>query len=553
MDGPHYNASDWAVGTTFAPLAAGSYDTSPNPTTWLTTDNVSLGASTVEVGNGTNINSLKLTGSATITLDGNLTLTSGGLLITGSAAPTITGAGTLLGGSGADLIVQQYSSGNLTIASALADNGTATSLTKSGPGKLIITGANTMTGANYFNGGVVEVSSMSELASGPIIMTSGTLRYTGAGVTDLRTIMLNGLGGTFDVSSSSTTLTVSNLSNSDGIQIVNATAGRLMGNLGGLTKIGAGTLALTGSNYINGFTVVSNGTLLVNGTNTYDTTTFNAGNVTVFGGTLGGTGMISGPVTVMTGGTIAPGDDPGTLTLATNLTMGTGTTALFEMANSPGVSDMLVVQGNLTIGSGSTIAISVPGTPLAAGTYKLIKYSGTKSGSFNSLPVVVNGTINGSYAISDSITGEIDLVVNNQVVIISEPSDTNTVPGATLLSRRFCGWNCACCLPVVLYRHQLYQHQFVGRRNQRFLFGCHQSSIRFWLLLCDRHQQLQLGHKLGCLCPYRANATRPFRADRPNGYHRPNRHADRDQDKRCANTRLPVVFWQRVTGDTVDG
>jgi autotransporter-associated beta strand protein len=200
--------------------------------------------------------------------------------------------------------------------------------------------------------------------------------------------------------------------------------------LGGLTKIGAGTLVLTGTNYFNGLTVVSNGTLLVNGTNTYDTTTFNAGNVTVYGGVLGGTGMISGPVTVMNGGTIAPGDDPGTLTLATNLTMGTGTTALFEMANSPGVSDELVVQGNLTIGSGSTIAISVPGTPLAVGTYKLIQYSGTKSGSFNSLPVIVNGTINGSYTISDSTPGEIDLVVNNQVVIISQPSDTNTVPGA---------------------------------------------------------------------------------------------------------------------------
>jgi autotransporter-associated beta strand protein len=423
-------ASDWAVGPTFAPLASGSYDTSINPTTWLTTDNVSLGASTVEVGGGTSINSLKLTGNATIMLDGNLTLTSGGLLITGSAAPTITGAGTLLGGSGADLIVQQYSSGDLTIASALTDNGPATSLTKSGPGKLIINGANTMTGTNYLNAGVVEVSTMGELASGPIIMAGGTLRYTGTDITDTRTIMLNSLGGTFDVSSSSTTLTVSNLSNSDGIQIANATAGSLMGNLGGLTKIGAGKLALTGSNYINGLTVVSNGTLLVNGTNTFDKTTYNVGNVAVYGGVLGGTGMISGPVTVMNGGTIAPGDDPGTLTLATNLTMGTGTTALFEMANSPGVSDKLVVQGNLTIGSGSTIAISVPGTPLAAGTYKLIQYSGTKSGSFNSLPVIVNGTINGSYTISDSTPGEIDLVVNNQVVIISQPSDTNTVPGA---------------------------------------------------------------------------------------------------------------------------
>ena len=430
-----FNAADWAVGVGSTPfkitaLAAGSYKADVNPANWVPTDNVTLNASTSpDVANGTSINSLRLTALSTVTLDGTLMLTSGGLLVTGSGATTIT-SGSLTGGaSGGDLIVIQNSSANLTISSTLANNG-GSSLTKSGSGKLVlIPAANNMTGANYLNAGVVEVSTMGELASGPLIMAGGTLRYTGTDVTDTRTIMLNSLGGTFDVSSSGTTLTVSNLSNSDGIQIANATVGSLMGNLGGLTKIGAGKLALTGSNYINGLTVVSNGTLLVNGTNTFDKTTYNVGNVIVYGGVLGGTGMISGLVTIMNGGTIAPGDDPGTLTLATNLTMGTGTTALFEMANSPGVSDLLVVQGNLTIGSGSTIAISVPGTPLAAGTYKLIQYSGTKSGSFNSLPVVVNGTIDGSYTISDSISGEIDLVVNHQVVIISQPSDTNTVPG----------------------------------------------------------------------------------------------------------------------------
>ena len=425
------NASDWAVGTTLAALAPGGYQADINPADWGTASNVTLNASTSpDVGDGTSINSLRLTAASTVTLDGTLTLASGGLLVTGSGATAITG-GTLKGGSGADLIIQQYASADLTINSTLANNGTATSLTKSGPGKLIIGGSNNMTGTNYLNAGTVEVNSLAQLAGGPIIMTGGTLRYTGTDVTNTSPITLNGLGGTFDISSSGTTLTVTNnLNNSDGIQIVYAAAGKLMGNLGGLTKIGAGKLVLAGSNYFNGPTVVSNGTLLVNGTNVYDPTTFNAGNVTVYGGTLGGTGMISGPVTVMNGGTIAAGDDPGTLTLATNLTMGTGSTALFEMANSPGVSDLLVVQGNLTIGGGSTIAISVPGTPLVAGTYKLIQYSGTKSGSFNTLPVIVSGTIDGSCAISDSTPGEIDLVVNNQVVIISQPSDTNTVPGA---------------------------------------------------------------------------------------------------------------------------
>jgi len=419
------NSADWAVGTTLAPYSA--YTTSTDPTTWATNNNVSLSASPSIVGNGTNINSLRLTAASTVTLNGALTLASGGLLVTGSDATAITN-GTLMGGSGADLIVHQYASGDLTISSTLADNTSASSLTKSGTGKLIINGVNNMTGTNYLNAGVVEVGSMGELASGPIIMTGGTLRYTGTDATDTRTIMLNGLGGTFDVSSSSTTLTVSNLSNSDGIQIANATAGRLMGNLGGLTKIGAGKLVLTGSNYFNGLTVVSNGTLLVNGTNTYDTTTFNAGNVAVYGGVLGGTGTIMGNVDVKNGGTISPGASIGTLTLATNLTLESGSTSLFEESNSV-AGDLLQVQGNLTIQPNCTIDISVLGAALEPVTNTLITYTGTKSGSFNSTPVIVGGAIDGSYTINDSTPGQINLVVTPQVTITSQPSGTNIVDG----------------------------------------------------------------------------------------------------------------------------
>ena len=71
------------------------------------------------------------------------------------------------GASGADLVVHQYASADLTISSTLADNGAATSLTKSGPGKLIITGTDNMTGTNFLNGGTVEVSDLAKLAEKP--------------------------------------------------------------------------------------------------------------------------------------------------------------------------------------------------------------------------------------------------------------------------------------------------------------------------------------------------------------------------------------------------
>jgi autotransporter-associated beta strand protein len=427
-----YNAADWAVGTTLAAYSA--YTTSTDPTTWAVANNVSLSASTSpNVGDGTNINSLRLTAAATVTLDGNLTLTSGGLLVTGSGATAITG-GTLKGGSGADLIVHQYASADLTISSTLADNGSASSLTKSGTGKLIISGTNNLTGTNYLNAGAVEVSDLAKLAGGPIIMTGGTLRYTGTDVTNSRAITLNGLGGTFDVSSSGTTLTVpNNLNNSDGIQIVHDTAGSLMGNLGGLTKIGSGKLVLTGSNYFNGLTVVSNGTLLVNGTNTYNTATFNAGRVAVYGGVLGGTGKIMGAVTVKNGGTISPGASIGTLTLATNLTLESGSTSLFEESNSV-AGDLLQVQGNLTIQPNCTIAVSVLGAAFEPVTNMLITYTGTKSGSFNLTVVVVGGSINGSVSVDESTAGQIKLVVVPQVVITSQPTNNAVNVGSTLVS-----------------------------------------------------------------------------------------------------------------------
>jgi autotransporter-associated beta strand protein len=426
--------ADWLVGTTFAAYSA--YTTGIDPTTWVAANNVSLVGNPSPNSDDVTINSLRLTAASTVTINSakTLTLSSGGLLVTGSGATAITGGSLTGGASGGDLVVIQNSSADLTISSTLANNG-GSSLTKSGSGKLVLSpAANNMTGTNYFNGGVVEVSDLSALASGPLVMNAGTLRYTGTDTTNTHAITLNGLGGTFDVSSSGTTLVVTNnLNNSDGVQIVNATAGSLMGNLGGLSKIGSGKLVLTGSNYFNGLTVVSNGTLLVNGTNTYDLTTFNAGRVAVYGGVLGGTGKIMGAVTVKNGGTISPGASVGTLALATNLTLESGSTSLFEESNSV-AGDLLQVQGNLTIQTNCTIAVSILGAALEPVTNTLITYTGTKSGSFNPTVVVVGGSINGSVSIDESTAGQIKLAVIPQVVITSQPTNNAVSVGGNLTS-----------------------------------------------------------------------------------------------------------------------
>ncbi len=408
-----YNLTDWTTGTsTWAALAAGGYVTSANPTTWLAANNVSLSASTLpNVPNATAINTLRLTGASTVTLDGSLTLSSGGLLVTGSGTTAITG-GTLLGASGADLIIHQNASADLTISSTLADNGGATSLTKDGAGKVILTGANNMTGANYLNGGVVEVSDLAKLASGSLDMNGGTLRYTGADTGSARAVTTRGLGPTFDIVSG-TTVTQTGAVNG---------SGDVIGDLGGITKTGAGTLVLTASNNFNGETVVNGGALVINGTNACNPSVWDAGRVTVNGGTLGGSGLISGPVTVNNGGTIAPGASIGTLTLATSLTLGSGSTSLFEVTNGA-AGDLLVVNGNLNIAANSTIAVKILGTALEPATNTLITYTGTKTGSFNPTVTVVGGSLDASLTIDESTPGQIKLVAVPQVAITGQPQD----------------------------------------------------------------------------------------------------------------------------------
>ncbi len=421
-----YAGSDWAVGTTIAPLAAGNYTTSTDPTTWVAANNVSLNANnSPNVPGATVIDTLRLTAAATVALDGTMTLASGGLLVTGNGATTITG-GTLQGAAGADLVIHQYANADLTINSTLADNASASSLTKSGSGKLIIAGTDNLTGTNFLNGGTVEVSDLAKLAAGPVIFNNGTLRYTGSDVTSTRAITLNGVGGTVDVTGGATVTQTAAIVGGGGFNSP-LTPGLNLGDWGGLTKVGSGTFVLAANNIYNGPTVVSNGLLVVNGTNSLTGTSgltnyTGGGSFTIYGGTLGGNGLVSGLVDVKNGGTISPGNGLGTLTLASGLVLEGGSTSLFDLSNNV-AGDVLAVQGNLTIQPNSMIAISVLGTPLEPTTNTLITYTGTKTGSFNPAVVVAGGSINGSVTIDESTPGQIKLVLVPQVTITTQPAD----------------------------------------------------------------------------------------------------------------------------------
>ncbi|WP_241234312.1 S8 family serine peptidase, partial [Serratia marcescens] len=112
---------------------------------------------------------------------------------------------------------------------------------------------------------------------------------------------------------------------------------------GGLTKEGAGTLELTGTNTYAGPTLVNQGRLAVNGSITSAVSVQN-------GGIVGGSGTV-GSLTARQGGTVAPGNSIGTLNVAGNVSFEPGSRYAVEVGPN-GQSDRIQSSGSATIGGG---------------------------------------------------------------------------------------------------------------------------------------------------------------------------------------------------------
>jgi fibronectin-binding autotransporter adhesin len=118
----------------------------------------------------------------------------------------------------------------------------------------------------------------------------------------------------------------------------------LQGVSNDITKTGSGILTLTGANTYAGTTTVAEGTLLVNNTSGSGT---GLSDVHVLSGaTLGGTGFIgtlAAPtsVTIHSGGILAPGNSPGTLTLLGTTLLSPGSIFSVDILNP--TTDLLVI------------------------------------------------------------------------------------------------------------------------------------------------------------------------------------------------------------------
>ena len=170
-----------------------------------------------------------------------------------------------------------------------------------------------------------------------------------------------------------------------------------------LTEIGSGTFTLSGTNSYSGGTTVSNGTLLVNNVGGSGTGT---GAVTVVSGaTLGGSGVIGGPV--MVNGTLAPGSPDtgvgvGTLTISNSLVVNSGAVLQYALGTS---SDLTAVSGDLTLGG--TLDITDAGG-FTNTTYTLFTYGGALTCTNVSIGTAPAGY---TYTISTSTPGQVNLDV----------------------------------------------------------------------------------------------------------------------------------------------
>ncbi|PZU89208.1 MAG: autotransporter outer membrane beta-barrel domain-containing protein [Shinella sp.] len=157
--------------------------------------------------------------------------------------------------------------------------------------------------------------------------------------------------------------------------------------LSGLTKLTGDYSSFTGDLSIEGGLVSVNTPTLVSVANVLS------------GATLGGSGTL-GNVSVASGGTVAPGNSIGTLTVA-NITFASGSTYSVEIDNA-GRSDLLHATGTATISSGASVYFGPEngtddGSTYSIGTvYTILTADGGVSGTFGSISdgfVFLDGTL----------------------------------------------------------------------------------------------------------------------------------------------------------------
>ncbi|HSY42638.1 MAG TPA: hypothetical protein VK811_01930, partial [Candidatus Acidoferrum sp.] len=189
-----------------------------------------------------------------------------------------------------------------------------------------------------------------------------------------------------------------------------------------------GPLILTAINTYSGPTTNAGAVLLVNGS-------VGPGEVVVStNGTLGGTGIITGPVIVQSNATLTAGtqltpgvQSIGTLTISNSLTFLPGSISSIQVTSS--THDLINVSNAVTY-AGTLIANNISGTLSLGDSFQIFNVQGTKSGTFST----ITGTPGPGLAWSfNSTSGVLSVIAGNAPFTIS-PGVTNiTLSGSNVI------------------------------------------------------------------------------------------------------------------------
>lgn len=265
-----------------------------------------------------------------------------------------------------------------------------------GTGTVELAGTNTFTGTARVAAGVLSLTSTTALAGATLDLAAGDSGTVSFGMGSPARYQLGGLQGSRNLALGGNSLTV-------GINDIATTYGGALSGSGRLTKAGAGTLTLTGTNVHTGGTAILAGAVAVSADNRLGAT---SGGLILDGGTLQTTAGMT--LSAARSVTIGPGGGTIDHTVGSNLSVSgsiTGSQSTLAVRTSSSVSGAAFLDGAVSLGqlvlSGSTTGVGLRSTAVVSEAIRVgdrqilhlngLNSSGTAVSVYSGIDVILEG------------------------------------------------------------------------------------------------------------------------------------------------------------------